>query len=149
MPEMRVGVFSSNILFEDKISPHDTDKFPFVPFFVHRQKDGEPYSPIRVALPIQEAINKRESKALHLLNANQAIFQQGAIRDKAELAEEMAKPDGMMEVRRIGELVIEKNHDIALSQFQLHQQAQQDFRRVTGVNTGYRLDIPVRFVKSL
>lgn len=135
VPTMRVAVFSAGILFDDRESPHATEMFPFVPFFVHRQKDGEPYSPIRVALPLQEAINKRESKALHLLNSNQAIFQQGAIRDKAELAEELAKPDGLMEVRRMGELSIEKNHDIALSQFQMHQQSQNDFRRVTGVNT--------------
>ena len=134
VPKMRVGVFTGGLLLDDQESPHDSDQFPFVPYFVHRRKSGEPYSTISIALPLQEAINKRESKALHLLNSNQAIFQQGAVRDKAELAAELARPDGLIEVRRVGEISIEKNNDIANSQYLMHQQAQGDFRRVTGVN---------------
>lgn len=134
--KMRVGIFCAGVIFEDKPSPHDHPYFPFIPYFVHRKKDGEPYSMIFTALSIQDAINKRESKAISLLTQNQAIFRQNAIADKSELADEMARPDGQIEIRgKYGEdFIIEKNIDLAQTQFSLHQEAKSDFRLVTGIN---------------
>lgn len=132
---MRVGVFSAGILFDDQDSPHDSPLFPFIPYFVHRRKNGEPYSPIWTALPMQEAINKRESKSLHLLNSNQLFFQQGAITDKEATAEEMAKSDGMVEVHGpLDRIKVEKNTELAQTQFSMHLAAQADFKRITGIN---------------
>ena len=133
---MRVAIFTSGVLLDDRESPHDHDLFPFVPYFVHRKKSGEPYSLVFTALSLQDVINKRESKAVHLLNVNQAIFNTNSIRDKVELAEQMAKPDGQIEIRgKYGEdFFIEKNIDLAATQFELHREAKNDFRRVTGIN---------------
>lgn len=135
--KMRVAVFSGGVLLEDKDSPFDHPYFPFIPYIVKRKKDGQPYSLILTALSLQDAINKRESKALALLTMNQAIYRRGVIADKAELATEMAKPDGQIELLN-GEFgkdfAIEKNIDLAQTQFALHQESKNDFRRVTGIN---------------
>lgn len=116
-------------------SSHGT-RFPYVPYFVERKKNGEPYSLVLTALSIQDAINKRESKALHLLTANQAIYERGAVTDKDQLALEVAKPDGQIELNSgyFEKFLLNKNIDLAVSQFQMHQEAKADFRRVTGVN---------------
>lgn len=135
--KMRVGIYTGGILLEDKESPFDHSYFPFIPYFTQRKKDGEPYSLILTALSLQDAINKRESKAISLLTQNQSIFRKGIIADKVELANEMAKPDGQIELQtgRFGEdFIIEKNIDLAQTQFSLHQESKNDFRRVTGIN---------------
>jgi hypothetical protein len=48
---------------------------------------------------LQDAINKRESKAIHLLNANATITEENNIVDKDEYAKERARPDGIAVVR--------------------------------------------------
>ena len=134
--KMRVGVFTGHVLLEHK--EVDRENYPFVPYFVHRKKSGEPYSLVFTALTLQDAINKRESKALHILNTNQAIYEKGSVIDKNELAEEMARPDGQIEVERNAlsgaKFQIEKNVDLAVTQFSMHNEAKNDFRRVTGIN---------------
>lgn len=133
---MKVGVFTGGILLEYKDSPYDHNLFPFIPYSVNRKKSGEPYSQIYTALSLQDAINKRESKALHLLNTNQCIFEEGAITDEAQLATEMARPDGLVKINQgyFEKFVINKNIDVAATQFNLHNEAKADFRRVTGIN---------------
>ena len=130
--KMHVCVFTGGVLLEYKTL--DRDRFPWVPYYVSRKKSGEPYSLIFIALPMQDAINKRESKALHLLNTNKAIFQTNAVADTDELAEEMAKPDGKIEVRNVEQFQIHDNIELAVSQFNMHNQAKEDFRRITGIN---------------
>lgn len=131
---LKVGVFSGGILFEHK----ETDRryFPFVPYFAHRKKNGEPYSLIFIALTMQDAINKRESKALHLLNTNQTFYEEDAVVDENELATEIARPDGQVKLRRGGmeRFKLEKNIDLAVTQFNMHNEAKNDYRRITGIN---------------
>lgn len=129
---MKVGVFTHGILLGHKET--DIKRFPFVPYFINRKKSGEPYSNIFIALSMQDAINKRESKALHLLNKDRAIYQKGAIENKNILAEEMSQPDGQIEVRKMDQFQIDKNIDLAATQFSLHQSAKADFKEIVGVN---------------
>lgn len=131
-PTMHVTTFTGGVLLEEKDS--DRERFPWVAYYAHRMKSGEPYSLVLLALPMQDAINKRESKALHLLNTNRAIFQQNAVADKDELATEMARPDGLIEVRNVEQFKIDSNLELAVSQFNMHNQAKADFRHITGVN---------------
>lgn len=131
---LKVGIFTAGILLSHKDSPHGMELFPFVPFYTDRRESGEPFSLVWTALTLQDAINKRESKALHLLNTNQAVIGQGAVNDKDELASEMAKPDGIIEVRNVEQFQLQRNTELAQSQFVMHQEAKADFRRVTGIN---------------
>lgn len=134
--QMKVGIHSGGILLEHKDSPFEHGLFPFIPYFVNRRKSGEPYSLIYTALTLQDAINKRESKALHLLNTNQAIFEKGAVTDQVNLSSEVARPDGQIELNRgyFDKFLLNKNVDLAVTQFNLHNEAKADFRRVTGIN---------------
>lgn len=134
--KIKVGIFTGWVLLDHKDSPHGHDLFPFIPYFTGRRKSGEPYSMIWTALTLQDAINKRESKALHLLSANQMFYEQGAITDKVETANEAARPDGQVEINRgyFEKFRMEKNLELAVSQFNMHNEAKNDYRRVTGIN---------------
>ena len=68
---------------------------------------------VRQIIDPQKEINKRRSKALHLLNVNQVIFDEGAVKDKQATAIEMSRPDGMIEKRKGYEFIIDKNTDLS------------------------------------
>ena len=133
---IRTGIYAAGILLEDKET--DQKYFSLVPYFVYRRKTGEPYSLVTLALSMQDAINKRESKALHLLNTNQVLSEIGSIPDKEKFAEEIAKPDGQPEVAAGAlsgqKVVIQRNVELAQSQFTMHVRAQEDLYRITGVD---------------
>ena len=131
---LNMGLFAKGVLLEHK----ETERryFPHIPYFVARKKSGEPYSLIHIALEMQDAINKRESKALHLLTTNQAIYEMGAVTDKTEFALEKAKPDGQLEINKgyIERFKLVDNVELAQGQLAMHAQAKEDFRRITGIN---------------
>lgn len=129
---MKIGVFTGNILLEHKET--DITRFKYVPYFINRMKSGEPYSNILIALSMQDAINKRESKALHLLSKDRIFYEKGAIENKNVLADEMAQPDGQIEVSRLDKILVDKNIELAVSQFSLHQSAKSDFKQIVGIN---------------
>ncbi len=131
-----VGTYAGGVLLEHKETDHAY--FSLVPYFAYRRKSGEPYSLITLALSMQDAINKRESKALALLTMNQIITEKSAVDDPQKAAEEIAKPDGYIEVRDgalSGEKFrIEKNVELAATQFQMHQRAQEDLFKIMGMD---------------
>ena len=53
---------------------------------------------VRGLISLQDEINKRRSKALHLLSVRQVIAEQGAVPDVDKARREVAKPDGFIEV---------------------------------------------------
>ena len=59
--------------------------------------DGDRYGVVRSWFSLQDEINKRRSKALHLMNVRQTYGNQGA-GDTNKLKAEMAKPDGHIEL---------------------------------------------------
>lgn len=131
---MKMGVFSSDVLLEHTDSPYTHKLYPFVPYFIYRKKDGEPYSMVRMLIDPQTEINKRRSKALHLLSTNQIVFEQGSIKDKDELAREMNKPDGQIEYHKKGDAPqILKNVEVATTQITLLAESKQAITRISGV----------------
>ena len=131
---MRNAVFTAGLLLEDKESRRKN--FSFVPYFVQRKKSREPYSLVLTSLSMQDAINKRESKALHLLTANQSIYEEGAILDPVKHSVEKAKPDGNMEIQRgfFDKFELQNNRELAATQMQFATMNKADFRHITGVN---------------
>jgi hypothetical protein len=129
-----MGVFAAGILFEHGVS--ERKRYSFVPYFTNRKKSGAPYSMITTAISMQDAINKRESKALALLTMNQTIGEKGFTQDVQEWQAQNARPDGVLEVEEgyFEKVRIEKNLELAQTQNLMHQQAKQDFRLITGVN---------------
>jgi hypothetical protein len=133
---MHVGVFVAGLLIHHDYSPHRTNLFPYVPMYFHRRKNGEPISLCRRLVPINEAINKRESKALSLLSNRQTLAEKNAVEDVERHQAEKAKPDGFMEVQEgalsNGKILIRDNIDLGQGQLSLLQEDKDAIRRVSG-----------------
>ena len=81
------------------------------------------YGTVRRWMGLQDEVNHRRTKSLHLLNTNQVILEDGAVADVQRLKQELAKPDGVI-VRTPGmELTVDKNIDLSAGHFQMMQQA--------------------------
>lgn len=76
-------------------NPLGIDVFPLVPIYCMRDRNGRPKGIVRDLVDIQDQINKLNSKFLWTVAANRVIVEEGAVRDEAELREEMQKPDGL------------------------------------------------------
>ena len=78
---MYVGVILGDILIHHDVSPHITNLFPYIPFYSGRRMNGCPLGLASRLVPINEAINKRESKALALFTNRQIIHEKNKIDD--------------------------------------------------------------------
>jgi hypothetical protein len=93
---VRCAMWAGRTLLQDTISPYNHNKFAFVPIFCYRRKrDNMPYGIIRDLRDPQSDLNKRRSKALFLLSANQVVVEKGAVDDIADFHSELQKPDGI------------------------------------------------------
>lgn len=86
----------------DCLSPYldeeDKSTHPYSPWSPYVDERGDRYGVVRDMIPIQDSINKRSSKALHMLNVRQTIGEKGAVDDVDAMKRELAKPDGHVEV---------------------------------------------------
>lgn len=130
--KLHSAVFTKDTLLETK--DLDRKRFKWVPFFMYRRKSGSPYSLIWLGLSMQDAINKRESKAVHLLNSRQTITEKNNIENKTAWAEELALPDGIAEARNLEKLKISEHTDLGQIHYNMHIGGQKDFRSIVGVN---------------
>lgn len=91
---------------------------PFVAFSLYISRNNWRHGVIRDMRPVQDEINKRRSKSLHLLTTNQLIMEAGASvdGDDEKLRAEVAKPDGVMLVRKDARFELLKNIDLAQGQ---------------------------------
>ena len=101
---MRVALMTTTGLLYDGPTPFKHNRFKFVPIWGYRKgKNNLPYGLIRGIRPIQDAVNKRASKALHILSTNKVLYEEGAIPDSMtqdEFAEEANRPDGLIAYRK-------------------------------------------------
>lgn len=110
---MYVGLFTAKGFLWFGESPYRHNRYPFTPIFANRRdRDGMPYGMIRGLRSIQEDINKRASKALHIMNTSKTIMDEGAVADLDEFAQEVARPDAII-VKKAGKQ-IELNADRGL-----------------------------------
>lgn len=124
----------SGFLHDVKLSPFlDADGEPTCPIVLasaYIDRENNRYGVVRQHIHPQDEINKRRSKALHLLNINRVIAEQGAVNDLNQLREEVAKPDGVI-VRNPGfELEILSGAELAQGQLQLLQEAKAEIDNV-------------------
>lgn len=133
---MYVGVMLGNLVLHYDVSPHETNLFPYVPFYSGRRKNGAPLPIASRLVPINESINKRESKALALLTNRQIIAERGALEDEDEFATEVARPDGVGIVKDGAlankRVIIRDNLEIGQGQMALLQEDKDAMRRVSG-----------------
>jgi hypothetical protein len=88
-------------------------------------RDNERYGVVRDLVTLQDAINKRQSKALHQLSVSRIKAPVGALDDIDKARREAAKPDGVIIYNPIPgmEVQIESGADLAMGQFKLHEVA--------------------------
>ena len=81
------------------------------------------YGVIRDMFDPQDEVNKRRSKALHLLSVRQVISEKGAVEDVDTARQELARPDGFVEVNPGMKFEVQQQQDLAQGQFMLLQEA--------------------------
>jgi hypothetical protein len=90
-------------------------------------RDNNRYGIVREMITLQDEVNKRRSKSLHLLNTAQVIYESGAVADIEAFRREALRPDGTMEVSpgALANRHIEfrTRDDLATAHFQLLQEA--------------------------
>jgi hypothetical protein len=84
-------------------------------------RDNNRFGIVRDLVPLQESINKRESKLLHSLSVNQIIMEEGAVDDVDHVRAEAAKPDGVMIHNKDFEFKLQKDQAEIQGQFELLQ----------------------------
>lgn len=96
-------------------------------------RDGNRYGWARPWLDVQDEINKRASKHLHLVSVRQTYSTKGAAGEVSKLKQELAKPDGHLEFQS-GEygkdFGVLPTTDMAAAQFNLMQEAKQEIDSV-------------------
>jgi hypothetical protein len=117
-----------------KISPYKNEEgetehpYEFASLFVDR--DGNRYGATLQYLDVQDEINKRRSKALHLMSVRQIMLERGAVEDVNKTRQELAKPDGVIEITPGMEFELLKTNDMAAAQFNLLQEAKNEIDAV-------------------
>ena len=105
--------------------------YEFASAFVDRE--GGRYGAEKQLLDIQDEINKRRSKALHLMSVRQVRWERGAVEDINKARQELAKPDGVIETTPGMEFEVLKTGDMAAAQFNLLTEAKGEIDNV-GIN---------------
>ncbi len=104
MFDFLVGPMSLCPLDMDCISPYingdDDTAHPYTAWAPYVGEDGTRYGMIRDLKHLQDEVNKRASKTLHLLNVRQVQYERGAVDDIEEIRRELAKPDGIIRVNK-------------------------------------------------
>ena len=117
-----------------KISPFVNEEnetewpYEFASLFVERS--GNRYGAVKQYLDVQDEINKRRSKALHLMSVRQVRWERGAVEDINKARAELAKPDGVLETTPGMEFEILKTGDMAQAQFNLLAEAKLEIDAV-------------------
>lgn len=121
-------------LIDPRPSPYlDEDGDPTNPIVMQSafiDRDNNRYGSVRQMISIQDEINKRRSKSLHLLNNRQTVGEEGAVKNVNQMKREMAKPDGHVEVRPGLRFERMDNSDLAAGQLNLLQEAKNEIDQI-------------------
>ena len=115
-------------------SPYKSNLYPFIPFYCHRKKNGQPYGRVLRLIDPNREINSRRSKALYMLNNRLSIFERSAVVDKTKLADELALADGQVELEngKFDKFMLHQNQDIGQANLQMLQEAKGELVRLAG-----------------
>ncbi len=107
---------------------------PIILVSAYVDREGRRYGAVKRYISLQDEVNKRRSKSLHLLNTAQIITDKGAVEDINKARTEVHKADGVIEKLPESEFEIVRNLDLSAAHFQLLQQAEMALS-VTGPNS--------------
>jgi hypothetical protein len=120
----------AGFLVEEQDSPfldeNDKPECPIILGSAYIDRENRRYGTVRQLVSPQDEINKRRSKALHLLNVRQVIAEEGAVLDVAAARAEVAKPDGFVTVNPGMRFEIVPNGEMTAGHAQLLQEAKSE-----------------------
>ena len=132
---MYMSVVCGDVLIQKATpSPYKTNLFPFIPFYCHRKKNGQPYGRVLRLIDPNREINSRRSRALYMLNNRLSIYEKGAVVNQNELAEELAKSDGQIRLEngKFDKFMMQQNQDIGQANLQMLQEAKSELQHLAG-----------------
>lgn len=97
-------------------------------------RENERYGLVREMISPQDEINKRRSKALHLLNVSQITLEEGAVNDIEKFRRESARPDGVKVVNPgyFDKIRDDTRTELAAAHMQLLQEAKNEIDMMAG-----------------
>jgi hypothetical protein len=132
---VRVMIFCSRGVLHDGPTPYNHNRIPFIPIWANRKKvDNSPYGMIRQLRDPQEDLNKRRSKALHILNTRQVVADENATDDWDDLKEEVDRPDGLIRLKPNTRFDFTTDISLAGEHIMLMNQDAEYIERTGGVN---------------
>lgn len=100
---------------------------PLIMRSAYIDRENNRYGHVRDLIDIQDEVNKRRSKALHLINVRQSYGNKRAVPDAKKARIELSKPDGHLEINEAAifgqDFGILPTGDMAAAQFQMLQQS--------------------------
>jgi hypothetical protein len=131
---VHVAIFTIKGLLWLSESPFRHNQFPFTPYWCNKRgRDGLPYGVIRGLRGIQQDINKRASKALHILSTNKVVMDEGAVEDIEEFRDEVARPDAIIVKKPGKEINLNADRDIAQWHLEFMSRSISMIQSVSGV----------------
>lgn len=103
---------------------------PYVWRSAYVDRDGNRHGVVRDMIDPQDEVNKRRSKALHLLTMRQVIAETGAVDDIEKAKRQLARPDGYIEKNPGLEFQIAENMDLSNGQMTLLQHATAELEKM-------------------
>jgi hypothetical protein len=113
----------------DLIPYQDEDGANWCPLIMQSayvDRDNMRYGEVRELIGLQDEINKRRSKALHLMTMRQVVLEEGAVRDVNAARKQLSRADGVIEVAPGLRFEILPTGDMAQGQFELLAEAKNE-----------------------
>jgi hypothetical protein len=106
---------------------HDSD-CEIIAQSAYVDRENNRYGVVREMISPQDEINKRRSKALHLLNTTQIVMEDGAVNDIEKMRREAARPDGVVVINpgHSDRFKFETRQDLANGHVALLQEAKAE-----------------------
>lgn len=137
MMRTRIAIMTPKHLLWEGPSPYRHNRFKFIPIWGYKRgRDGLPYGMIRGLRDIQDDVNKRMAKALHILSSNKVIMDEGTLPDGVtidDFAAEVARPDAVIIKRPGKELVLNADRDLAPAHLELASRNIAMIQQASGV----------------
>lgn len=124
------ATFCGDILLEHMASPYDHGQFPYIPVWGLIDQKGIPYGIARLIEDEQLVINWSTSKLLWVAGSRQAYVGPGA--DLEAVAENLAKPDGLVPRNTKDDVEIIPQGDMTAINESLLQNALNNMREIGG-----------------
>jgi len=141
--KVRLCIVAGNSVLLDVPTPYQHNEYPFIPFWGFiKDRDNSPYGLIRQLRDPQDEVNKRRSKAMHLLNSRQLIATSDAIDQKQntwkKVIASVGDPEGVMLLDRQstkdgGRFEIVSTQALVEGQFKFEEEAKREIEEA-GVN---------------